>query len=237
MLRTTLRTLALLAVVALVTVAGAQKPDVTAVLDDIKAAANAIKDATFTLTGKLVDSDGTVIPLEVDIQTIPPQHLASAYIVQPDALADNQIVLDGNVVKNYTFLTNQVTLFDANDPDALGGLLPAGPNGQGSPQLSFDLGAIFAGYDASIKDVTTSGGGDVYHLDFVNKDAKAVIQLVEATVPASDWLPHELVFSDKGGRVVADLKVQKLELDQGLDPKKVAYLPADAEVIDNRKQP
>lgn len=235
MLRTTFRTLLLLALLASVALAAAQKPDVAKVLDNIEAAANAIQDASFTVTGKLVDADGTVIPLEVDIQAIPPKHLASAYIVQPDALADNQIVLDGNVVKNYTFLTNQVTLFDANDPDALGGLLPAGPNGQGSPQISFDLGAIFKGYDATIKNVTSSGGVDTYLLDFANKDAGATIQHVEATVPSNDWLPHRLVFLDKGGRTVADLNVKGLKLDQGLDPKKVAYLPPDAEVIDNRK--
>ncbi len=234
--RPLLRRLALLGALLVAATANAQQPDVSSLLDNIKNAANAIQDATFTVTGKLVDADGTVIPLDVDIQTIPPQHLASAYINQPDALADNQIVLDGNVVKNYTFLTNQITLFDANDPDALGGLLPASPTGQGAPQISFDLGAIFAGYDASIKDVKQTGGTTTYVLDFTNKDPKASILNVEATVPSSDWLPRRLVFLQKGDRVVADLNVTNLKLDQGLDPKKVAYLPKDAEVIDNRKK-
>ncbi len=234
--RPLLRRLALLGALLVAATANAQQPDVSTLLDNIKNAANAIQDATFTVTGKLVDADGTVIPLDVDIQTIPPKHLASAYINQPDALADNQIVLDGNVVKNYTFLTNQITLFDANDPDALGGLLPASPAGQGAPQISFDLGAIFAGYDASIKDVKQTGGTTTYVLDFTNKDPKANILNVEATVPSSDWLPRRLVFLQKGDRVIADLNVTNLKLDQGLDPKKVAYLPKDAEVIDNRKK-
>jgi outer membrane lipoprotein-sorting protein len=234
--RPLLRRLALLGALLVAATANAQQPDVSTLLDNIKSAANAIQDATFTVTGKLVDADGTVIPLDVDIQTIPPKHLASAYINQPDALADNQIVLDGNVVKNYTFLTNQITLFDANDPDALGGLLPASPAGQGAPQISFDLGAIFAGYDASIKDVKQTGGTTTYVLDFTNKDPKANILNVEATVPSSDWLPRRLVFLQKGDRVIADLNVTNLKLDQGLDPKKVAYLPKDAEVIDNRKK-
>lgn len=236
MLRTPLRTLALLAALLVAATAGAQQPDVSTILDNIKSAANAIQDASFTVTGKLVDADGTVIPLNIDVQAIPPKHLASAYINEPAALADNQIVLDGNVVKNYTFLTNQITLFDANDPDALGGLLPAGPNGQSSPEMTFDLSAIFQGYDASIQDVKTENGTKTYVLDFVNKDPKANIVKVEATVPASDWLPRRLVFQQKGGQVVADLNVQNLKLDQGLDPSKVAYLPKDAQVIDNRKK-
>ncbi|HKI57031.1 MAG TPA: outer membrane lipoprotein carrier protein LolA [Trueperaceae bacterium] len=230
------RTLAMLLALTVAAVAGAQQPSVDTVLGNIENAANAIKDATFTVTGKLVDSDGTVIPLNVDIQAIPPKHIASAYINQPDALADNQIVLDGNVVKNYTFLTNQITLFDANDPDALGGLLPAGTNGQSSPVVSFDLKKIFEGYDASIQDVKTENGKKTYILAFKNKDPKANILDVTATVPASDWLPRELVFKQKDGKVVADLKVNGLKLDQGLDPKKVTYLPQDAQVIDNRKK-
>lgn len=234
--RTLLRTMTLLAVLIAPVSAAAQKPDVSTILDNITHAANAIKDATFTVTGKLIDTDGTIIPLNVDIQAIPPKHLASAYINQPAALADNQIVLDGKVVKNYTFLTNQITLFDANDPDALGGLLPAGPNGQSSPQISFDLGKIFQGYNATIKDEKTVGGTKTYVLDFANKDPKANILNVEATVPSSDWLPHRLVFLQKGGHEVAVLNVENLKLDQGLNPQKVAYLPPDAEVIDNRKQ-
>lgn len=215
--------------------AGAQRPDVETVLKHIEDAANGIQDATFTVTGKLVDADGTVIPLNIDVQTIPPKNIASAYINQPDALADNQIVLDGDVVKNYTFLTNQITLFDANDPDALGGLLPAGQNGQTSPVVSFDLAKIFGGFDAAIQDVKTVEGTETYILDFTNKDPSANIVDVTATVPSSDWLPRELVFNQKDGKVVADLKVGDLKLDQGLDPSKVTYLPQDAEIIDNRK--
>ncbi len=233
--RLALRALALALALGLAAAAGAQQPDVSTVLKNIEDAANALQDATFTVTGKLVDADGTVIPLNVDIQAIPPKHIAKAYINQPDALADNQIVLDGNVVKNYTFLTNQITLFDANDPDALGGLLPAGQQGQSSPVVSFDLGKIFSGYNASIQDVKVVNGVKTYQLDFANKDQQANILNVTATVPASDWLPRELVFKQKGGRVVADLKVTDLKIDQGLDAKKVTYLPQDAEVIDNRK--
>ncbi|MEJ2666253.1 MAG: outer membrane lipoprotein carrier protein LolA [Deinococcales bacterium] len=234
--RRTVQTLMVVVALAMAGVAGAQQPEVDTVLANIKDAANAIKDATFTLTGKLIDSNGTVIPLNVDVQAIPPKHIASAYINQPDALADNQIVLDGNVVKNYTFLTNQITLFDANDPDALGGLLPTTQNGTSTPQFTLDLNQIFAGFNASIKDVKTVAGTKTYVLDFANKDPKANIVSVEATVPSSDWLPHRLVFTQKGGQVIAELNVEHLKLDQGLDPKKVTYLPQDAEVIDNRKK-
>lgn len=207
--------------------------DVDTVLDNIAQAANDLQDATFLLTGKLVDADGTEIALEVDFMIVPGESVANAYIIQPDALADNQIVLDGPAVYSYTFLTHQITIFDSNDPDALGGLLPTSEDGA-TAQISFDLGQVFEGYTAEITDVSEAGGVTTYTIRFANIDATAVILDVIATVPSSDWLPRSLVFLESDGRVLAELHAENLVIDQGLDVEMVRELPADAEVIDNR---
>ncbi len=225
---------AALALALLAPAALAQQLDVTTVLDKVTAAARALEDASFLLTGKLIDTDGTTITLEVEIEVVPPAGLARAYIVQPDALADNEIVLDGAAVYNYTFLTNQVMVFDADDPDALGGLLPKGEDGA-SAEISFDLGAIFAGYDAELVDVEAGPDGDTYVVNFSNKDQGAQILDVRARIAASDWLPRQLVFIQRDGHVLAELNAEDLALDQGLDPAEVRRLPDDAEVIDNRR--
>ncbi len=225
----TLGALALLAAPAL-----AQPLDVDTVLDKVASAARGLQDAAFTLTGKLIDTDGTTIALEIEIQVVPPQSLAKAYIIQPDALADNEIVLDGDAVYNYTFLTNQVMIFDADDPDALGGLLPKGEDGA-SAEISFDLGTIFAGFDATLESVEQGPNGDVYVIDFVNKDPTAQILNVTARVDSSDWLPRQLVFTQSDGHVLAELNAEDLVTNQGLDPAEVRHLPDDAEVIDNRR--
>lgn len=214
--------------------AAAQALDVDTVLDNVTTAARDLRDASFLLEGKLVDTDGTIIALEIEIQVVPPAGLASAYIIQPDALADNEIVLDGPAVYNYTFLTNQVMVFDADDPDALGGLLPKGEDGA-SAEISFDLGAIFAGYVATIADVEQGADGDVYVIEFKNKNPEALILDVIARVFSSDWLPRQLVFMEADGRVMAELNANDLVIDQGLDPEEVRRLPDDAEVIDNRR--
>ena len=226
--------LAALALALALPLATAQELDVTTVLDNVTAAARALDDASFLLTGKLVDADGTTITLEIEIEVVPPESLARAYIVQPDALADNEIVLDGAAVYTYTILTNQVMIFDADDPDALGGLLPKGEDGA-SAEISFDLGAIFAGYDAKLVDVEAGEAGDVYVVNFTNKDQTAQILDVRARIAASDWLPRQLVFIQKDGHVLAELNAENLMLDQGLDPAEVRHLPDDAEVIDNRR--
>lgn len=207
---------------------------VETVLDNVTTAATELEDGAFLLTGRVIDADGTEFPLEIEIQVMPQLNLASAYIVQPDALADNQIVLDGDSVYSYSFLTHQVTVFDADDPDALGGMLPAGQDGA-TANLSLDLGQILAGYDAEILSVEPGESGDVYHLNFSNRDEAAMILDVEATVFASDWLPRRLVFKEAEGRVVAELNAEQLVTNQGLDPENVRALPEDAEIIDNRE--
>src|SRR5690606_39884289 len=108
----------------------------------------------------VVDADGTEFPLEIEVQVVPGLDLAKAYIVQPDALADNQIVLDGAAVYSYSFLTHQVTVFDADDPDALGGMLPAGQDGA-TANLPLDLGDFRAGYDATVVAVEEGDEGTV----------------------------------------------------------------------------
>ncbi len=206
---------------------------VDVVLENVTAAATELNDASFLLTGRVVDADGTEFPLEIEIQVMPQLNLASAYIIQPDALADNQIVLDDESVYSYSFLTHQVTIFDADDPDALGGMLPAGQDGA-TANFSLDLGQILAGYEAEIVSVEQTADGAVYNLNFANRDAAAMILDVEATVPAVDWLPRRLVFLEADGRVVAELVAEQLVADQGLDPDAVRALPEDAEIIDNR---
>lgn len=224
----------LLALLALGAVASAQDAlPVEDVLDNVTAAATALDDAAFLLTGRVIDADGTEFPLEIEIQVMPQLNLASAYIIQPDALADNQIVLDGDSVYSYSFLTHQVTIFDADDPDALGGMLPAGQDGA-TANLSLDLGQILAGYEAQIVSMEQGDSGAVYHLNFANKDPAAMILDVDATVLASDWLPRRLVFKEAEGRVVAELNAEQLVTNQGLDPEDVRALPEDAEIIDNR---
>jgi len=209
--------------------------DVDTVLDNIATAARELQDASFMLSGKLIDADGTEIALEIDMLIAPQERLASAYIIQPDALADNQILLDGEAVYSYTFLTHQVTIFDADDPDALGGMLPADEDGA-TANVSFDLGQIFAGYDATITDISEGEDGPVYHLNFKNIDPAAQILDVDASVPASDWLPRRLVFLGAAGNVLAELNAENLKIDQGIDPAVIRELPADAEIIDNRAQ-
>ena len=131
-----------------------------------------MQDASFLLTGSLYDADGTEIPLEIETQVMPVEEVGRAFFIQPDALADNFIVVDDDAVYNYLFLTNQVTVLDISDPDALGGLFPeAEARGPKKPQEEFDfslnLDKLFLGWEMSVEGYSESPAGNVYDLRFL----------------------------------------------------------------------
>ena len=224
------RTIALLvAAAALAFVAHAQPRTADDVLAALEASAAAIEDLAFVLEGELIDEAGQTFRLEVEVLAIPAEPAIGLYILQPDAIADNQIVILGDEVRNYTFLTNQVSVFDASDPDAFGGLIE--PNADGTLPLSLDLAAVFAGWDATIEDDT---GGTVT-VRFRNRDPEAAMQTVLATVTTDTWDPLRLVFLRAGDALFADLRFEGWSRDQGLTLDDVTYLPEDAEVLDRRR--
>ncbi len=226
----------ILTLTLLVPFAFAQNLSANEVLGKLEAKSNSLQDASFRLTGTLFDTDGQKITLDVDIQFIPGQELARAYFNQPDALADNFIIVDGRTVYNYLFVTNQITILNANDPEALGGLLPQDA-AQGSINLTPDLGNFFSSdnWKATVKGYKDSPDGPVYNLRFDNLDKGANIGYVNATILDNQWLPETMTFVQRSGDSLAELKFQDYQLDTGLDPAELRDIPQDAERIDQRK--
>jgi hypothetical protein len=208
-----------------------QALEVDQVLRSITEETSALGDISFVLEGTLIDEAGQRIAVELEVMAMPNVRAASIYIVQPDALADNQVIIDGDVIRNYTFLTNQVSLFHADDPDALGGLFPEAAGAT----VDLDLARVFQGWDASIEAVETVEGGERYVIRFDNLEMGADIHHVLATVTADPWLPVRLVFYRSDSEVFADLAFVDVVVDQGLTVEDVTYLPDDAEVIDRRR--
>ena len=103
--------------------ANAQNMTVQEILTELEQVTQSLEDAEFLLFGKLFDSvDNTEIELEIEFQLIREEEIGKAYFVKPEALADNFILYNDDTVYNYLFLTNQVTILDATDPNALGSL-------------------------------------------------------------------------------------------------------------------
>jgi outer membrane lipoprotein-sorting protein len=204
---------------------GAQPLEGDAVMDNIRAAAEATEDVNFILTGEIAEADGSTVTLEVDIQAIPELSLARAEFFQPDAVADNFLILDGDSVYNYLFLTNQVTIFRADDPNAFGNLFPD-LNAQ-ELDLSLNLETLFAGYAATIESYAT--GSYTLRLIPETEDGYILAHIDEAT-----WLPRGLEFFNQAGSRAAFVQFENLQVNSGLNPADVRFIPSDAERIDER---
>jgi len=207
--------------------------DAATLLEDVSASVAAIQDVSLLLTGRLVDQGGSEVALEIEFLAMPQEQALSAYVLQPDAFADNMIVLDGDVIANYTFLTHQVTLFDANDPDAFGGFLQG--SAANPAELTLDATVWFDGWNAEIvgpRD-TPVGAATVVRLE--NPEAMDVAW-VELAVRVEDRLPYEVILYDVDDRALAEIRFENVQVDTGLSRDEVTYLPEDAEIIDERSE-
>ena len=211
----------------------AQELSADEITANMKAAGESLQDASFVVTGSLIDPDGTEIPLEVVTQVIPGVKAARAEFIQPDALADNFIVLNDEAVYNYTFLTNQATIFTTQDPDALGGLFPEGNVDEGF-DFTLDPNQLLRGWEAEVQGYSESPVGNVYEMRFFNQEENAVVSYVNATIVDGAWYPYTLAFYDAEDTELISLTVQDYAQDQGLDADEVTYIPDDAELIDER---
>ena len=214
--------LALLSVAGLSSLAHAQTAD--DILTKLAATQNAAKDLSFRVTGSAqLDSGSQKVDLKV--QTIPASGLARVVFNAPDALADNVVIVDNKEVRNYLYLTNQVTVTSLNKMAGgqdLGGL--------DLSQLSNLVSALKSRYDLKVVGSTGSAGNRLYQLQ---ADPKTGIQdgKTRIYVTENGWRPTRFVVLNAGGKTVADLNVSEYKANTGLSAAKLKQLPKDAEVI------
>jgi outer membrane lipoprotein-sorting protein len=222
--------------ISLLTVGFAQDLNVDDIVAKLNERAQTLDDAKFLLTGNLIDADGQEIPLEVNVSSLPKNTLLRAEFTQPDALADNFIVIDGQDVYNYVYLTNQVSIFRLDDPAAFGGLFPSGESAGGGGAFTFtlDLPSLFEGWTTSSQGLSQADGGNVYTLRFDNNEKGRAIDHVTATVAEATWLPATMNFYGANDTLIAELIFNDFAVNQGLNPDDVRYIDPSAEILDER---
>ncbi len=220
----------------IIALANAQSLTAEEILAELEQSAKSLEDAEFLLTGKIIDSiDNTEIELEIECQLISKEEVGKAYFIKPEALADNFIVYNEDTVYNYLFLTNQVTVLDARDPDALGGLFPEAEDAKEDLNLDLSLESLFVDWDVSILDYGDTPLGKAYHLRFDDTtEDEDGIDYVIAVVLDDTWDPYKLSFYEQNDYLLAELQFNDFQRNIDLDSEEVIYIPEDAEVIDER---
>ncbi len=222
--------------ISVASVATAQDLSADEIVERLENRANTLNDVEFVATGAIYNPDGEVIDVEIETALIPDLELARTYFIEPAELADNFIIIDGDVVYNYLFLTNQVTILPVDDPDALGGLFPQvdAERAEEDFGLELSLDRIFVGWNVTKEGYGESPLGDVYNIRLNNEDPTEEVSAINAQVLDGSWLPYYLEFVQPDGTVLAEVTFLDVIVDSGLEPGDLRLIPANAEVIDER---
>lgn len=225
------RAAALLLAVALLPLAAAESPDPDTVISGLQQTLDSTTDASFLVTGELLGGDGTVYRLELEVEAMPQEQLLRIFIIQPDALADNFIIVTPEDLYNYNYLTNQVVLYRADDPNAYG---PLAGDAEGSFQLTLDLAELFSGWDATVSGEVTTPLGAAVQLELSNSDRDANIAAATVTALEGDWWPQEIELFTAAGDTLLRIELSEVRTDTGLSEDDLLWYPPDAELIDER---
>ncbi|AZI42239.1 outer membrane lipoprotein carrier protein LolA [Deinococcus psychrotolerans] len=219
-----LAVLSLLGAFSLAQVSSASAQTADAILNNIASAQKSVKDISFRVSGT-ADQGGGVQKLDLNVQTIPASSLARVVFNAPDALADNIVIVSSQEIRNYLYLTNQITvtsLKKALNGQDLGGL--------DLSQLSNLVSALKTRYDVKVLGTTGAAPNRIYELE---ADPKTGVQggSTHIFVSENGWRPTRFQAIDPKGKVVADLVVSNYKTNSGLSAAKLTQLPKDAEVI------
>ena len=211
----------LLALLLTPSLAQAQSAD--DILSKVAAAQQNVKDISFKVSGTATLDSGNQ-KVDLNVQTIPSSSLARVVFNAPDALADNIVVVDNKEIRNYLYLTNQVTVTSVNQAAGqdLGGL--------DLSQLSNLVPALKSRYDLKLLGSTGSAGNRLYQLA---ANPKTGVQggSTRIWITENGWRPTRFQSLSDAGKVVADLAVSNYKVNTGLMAARLRQLPKDAEMI------
>lgn len=220
---------ALLTAVLLSPAALAQ-PDADTVISGMQATLDSTAGAAFLVTGELLGGDGTTYQLEIEVEAMTDEQIIRLFIIQPDALADNFIIVTPTDLWNYNWLTNQIVVYDADDPQAYG---PLGDGG--SFELTLDFASLFDGWDSVISGTVGTAAGPAVQLDLTNRDPGANIAAAQVVALEDSHLPAEITLFTASGDTMLRIAFSDFDLAPGLTADDLLWYPPDAELVDERR--
>lgn len=214
-----------MALLGLTVFSGAQAQSADDILNKVSAIQKAARDVTFSLKGSATLDAGQTQKLDLDVQSIPASNLTRLLFNAPDALADNIVILDSKEVRQYLYLSNQITVTPLNKAAQgrgvdLGGL---DFNSLSNPA------ALKSRYDLKLLGSTGTAGNRTFQLQATPKTGSAGKTVV--WIAEQGWQPSRLQVYGAGGKVMADVSVVNYKKNVGLTASKLRALPKDAEVI------
>ncbi|SEJ62125.1 Outer membrane lipoprotein-sorting protein [Deinococcus reticulitermitis] len=206
---------------ALGTVAGAQTAQ--DILNRVDAAQKNSRDLSFRVSGTAT-LDTSAQKIDFTVKTIPSQSLARLQFLAPDALADNVVVADKKEVRQYLFLTNQITVTPLSKAADNAGLI-----GFDVTQLS-NPAALLAKFNVRLLGTSGAAGNRLYQLEATPKGSGSTDR-TRVWITEAGWRPTRLQLVSSAGKTLADLNVSAYKVNSGLTASGLRQLPKSAQVI------
>lgn len=192
------------------------------ILKSIETAQTKAKDISFRLVGS-VNVEKESQKFDLLIKSIPDQNLARLQFMAPDAFADNIVVADAKEVRQYMFLTNQITVTPVKKAAADAGII-----GMDFTQFG-NTSKMLSQFDVKLLGKEVVGGINIFKLEAKPKDSKGDKSLI--WISEKGWRPTRIQVIDQKGKTLANLRLQNFKTNSGLTSTKLKKLPKSARVI------
>lgn len=202
---------------------GASAQTAQEIINKVDATQKAAKDLSFRLTGTAT-FDATSQKIDLTVRTLPAQNLARLQFAAPDALADNVVVADRNEIRQYVFLTNQITVTPAKKAAANAGF----------GELDFtqfsNAAALLKDYNVKLVGTTGTAGKRLYQLEATPRNASTTDR-ARVWITEAGWRPTRMQLVSAAGKTLADLSLSNYKVNSGLSASALRALPKDAQII------
>lgn len=191
------------------------------IISRVDSTQKAAKDISFRVTGQ-TGFQGSTQAIDFTVKSIPAQSLARLQFLAPDALADNVVVADKKEVRQYLFLTNQITVTPLNKAAGNAGLADLDFTQLGNPS------AMLSNFDVKLLGTSGSAGKRLFQLEARPKNGT---ERTRVWITESGWRPTRVQVLDNAGKTVADLNIGSYKVNSGLSAAALRQLPKNAQII------
>lgn len=192
------------------------------IINKVDATQKAARDVSFRVSGT-ANFESQSQKVDMTVKSIPAQSLARIQFAAPDALADNIVVTDSKEVRQYMFLTNQITVTP----------ISKAANNAGISGLDFNnlsnTSELLKSYNVKLAGTTGSAGSRVFQLEATPKSGSA--EKTRVWITEAGWRPNRLQAYDKNGKLVADMTISNYKVNSSLTAATLKALPKDAQII------
>ena len=191
------------------------------ILNRVDSAQKNVKDLSFRLSGS-ANMDSGKQTIDLTVKAIPAQSLARIQFAAPDALADNVVVADRKEVRQYLFLTNQITVMPLDKATTQSGLGNIDFTKLSNPAT------LLAGYDVKLLGTSGRAGQRTFQLEAQAKGGSK--DSTRVWITEAGWRPTRVQLLSSG-KTLADLTVSNYKTNSGLSAASLRQLPKSAQIV------